>query len=53
MKHDVKPDEVNDDVQSDDVNDDVKPDARPVVIEVDVHAQFTNKEVFILREHMV
>lgn len=43
VKHDVKPDEVNDYVQSDEANNDVKPGVRLVVVEVDVHAQFTNK----------
>lgn len=43
VKHDVKSNEVNDDVQPDEVNDDIKMGARPVIIEVDVCAQFTNK----------
>lgn len=54
----VKPDEVNDDVKSDVVNDDVKLDAlkssdRPVVVEVDVRKQFTNKQEFSIREHIL
>ena len=53
VKYDVKPGEVNDDVQPDEVNDDVKPDARPIVVEVDVRANFTNNEVFIVHEHML
>lgn len=41
MKHDVKLNELNDDV---------KPGARPVVVEVEVREQFTNKQEFIVRE---
>lgn len=53
VKHDVKSDEVNNDVQPKEVNDDVKPGARSVVVKVDVHAQFTNKDLFTICEHML
>lgn len=53
VKHDFKSDEVNDDVQLNEANNDIKPCAHSVVIDVDARAQFTNKEVFIIREHML
>lgn len=33
--------------------DDVKPHAQPTIVEVCVCAQFTNKQEFIVREHML
>lgn len=39
----VKIDKVNDDVKSDEVNYDVKYGAMSVIVDVDVHEQFTNK----------
>lgn len=53
VKHDIKPTEVNDDVKLAEVNDVVNPGARLIVVKVDVHSQFTNKEYFIICEHML
>lgn len=39
----VKSYEVKDDVKTDEVKDDIKQGARPVVVEVDVRKQFTNR----------
>lgn len=48
----VKLDEANDDVKSNEVNDDVKTCVRPIVVELNVYEQFTNKQEFIVREYM-
>lgn len=50
---DVKLVEVKHDVKVDEANDDVKQGARPTGVELDVRAQFTNKETFFVLEYIL
>lgn len=53
VRMNIKSDEVKNGVKLEEVNDGVKSGIRLVVFEVGVREQFTNKQEFIVREHML